>query len=156
MGQLCDLEQVRGQTAHQLSGAVFVVVFKAQLLQVAEEILPDIRLHADAEGVAPVGDHKLQKRAQHIGQQHDPHDDEEGPVLLVGQQVVKGAARHEGKSQIDTGDGQRAEHVQRKKPLMRFEITHKDPQQGFILEFLCFHIRFHPLQYFGSTRRCGS
>ena len=60
VGQLRQFKQVTGQAAHQLAGAVAVVEVEAQLLNVAAQIAADIRLHADAEGVAPVGHHEVQ------------------------------------------------------------------------------------------------
>ena len=56
MGELGDFEQVAGQTAHELARAVAVIEAVAQTLHMAKQILPDVRLHADAKGVAPVAD----------------------------------------------------------------------------------------------------
>ena len=56
MGKLGDFEQVAGQTAHELTRSVAVIEAVAQTLHMAEQILPDVRLHTDAEGVAPVAD----------------------------------------------------------------------------------------------------
>ena len=61
MRQLRHLKQVRGQTAHQLTRAVLVVKIKAQLLHMAEQVPPDVRFHADAEGMAPVAHHKIEQ-----------------------------------------------------------------------------------------------
>ena len=57
MGKLCDLEQVDGQTAHELTGAVSVIEIVAQTLHMTEQILTDICLYPDAEGMSPVADH---------------------------------------------------------------------------------------------------
>ena len=59
MGELGDFEQVAGQTAHELTRAVAVIEAVAQTLHMAEQILPDVRLHTDAEGVAPVADNVI-------------------------------------------------------------------------------------------------
>ena len=102
VGQLRQFKQVAGQAAHQLAGAVAVVEVEAQLLNVAVQIAADIRLHADAEGVAPVGHHEVQRRAQHIGGHHHRHD--------------------------DAGDEERAGQVQGEEPPVGFEVGEEYPQ----------------------------
>ncbi len=64
VGQLCDIKEVCGQTAHELSGAVAVIVVKGQLLHMAEQVSADIRLHQDAKGMPPVADYIRQHRPQ--------------------------------------------------------------------------------------------
>ena len=88
VGQLRQLEQVGGQAAHQLSRAVAVIEIEAQRLHMMEQVAADIRLHPDAEGVAPVGDDVVQSCPQHKGQRHHRHGDKEHPVVLLRQPVV--------------------------------------------------------------------
>ena len=61
VGQLRQLEQVAGQAAHELAGAVLVVEVEAQLLHMVVQVAADVRLHPDAEGVSPVGHHEIQQ-----------------------------------------------------------------------------------------------
>ena len=128
VGQLRQLKQVTGQAAHQLAGAVAVVEVEAQLLNVAVQIAADIRLHADAEGVAPVGHHEVQRRAQYIGGHHHRHDDEEYPELPLGQPGIHGGAGHQRERQVDAGDEERAGQVQGEEPPVGFEVGEEYPQ----------------------------
>ena len=128
VGQLRQFKQVTGQAAHQLAGAVAVVEVEAQLLNVAVQIAADIRLHADAEGVAPVGHHEVQRRAQHIGGHHHRHDDEEYPELPLGQPGIHGGAGHQRERQVDAGDEERAGQVQGEEPPVGFEVGEEYPQ----------------------------
>ena len=66
VGQLCQFKQVGGQPGHQLAGAVFIVKIEAHLLHVGEQVLADVRLHPDAEGVAEIGHNELQERPQAV------------------------------------------------------------------------------------------
>ena len=61
VGKFGDLEQVGGQAAHELAGAVVVIEIEAQLLHVCEQDAADVRLDADAEGVTPVADDEIQE-----------------------------------------------------------------------------------------------
>ena len=137
--QLRHLKEVAGQAAHQLAGAVPVVEIEAQLLHVVIEVPPDIGLHADAEGVAPVGHHEVQPRAHRVGHYHRGHDDEEHAKLLFRQPRIHGGAGHQRKRQVHQRDKERAGHVQRKQPPVRLEIGQEDPQQAALLEFFCGH-----------------
>ena len=128
VGQLRQLEQVVGQAAHQLAGAVAVVEVKAQLLDVVIEVPAYVGLHPDAEGVAPVGHHEVQRRAQEIRRHHRSHDDEEHPELPLGQPGIHGRPRHQRERQVDAGDEKRAGQVQGKQPPMGLEIGDKYPQ----------------------------
>ena len=53
-----------------------------------EQILADVRLHPDAEGMTQISNGKVQERAQHIEGHHSDHHREESPVHLVGQHIV--------------------------------------------------------------------
>ena len=45
VSQLGDLKQLAGQSAHQRTGAVAVIIAKIQLLHMLKEIPADVRLH---------------------------------------------------------------------------------------------------------------
>ena len=139
VGQFRHLEQIGGQAAHQLAGAVAVVEVEAQLLHMAKQIPADIRLHPDAEGVAPIAHHEAQKGAQHKGQHHNTHDDEESAVLLLGQPLVHGGTGDQGKGQIHQRDHESADDIQCEEPAVGPEITEENGQRPFGLKILGGH-----------------
>ncbi len=135
VSQLRDVEEVCGQAAHELTGAVAVVVVKAQLLHVAEQVPADIRLHQDAEGVAPVADDILEHRPQGKGHKHHRHHREKRAVSALGQQLVHAPAGDVGKRQIDQGDHQRAGEIHNEQLPMGPEVGEEDRQRRFLLKF---------------------
>lgn len=108
------------------SALYFVVAYWGHTFGIRVEA--DIRLHADAEGVAPVGHHEVQRRAQHIGGHHHRHDDEEYPELPLGQPGIHGGAGHQRERQVDAGDEERAGQVQGEEPPVGFEVGEEYPQ----------------------------
>jgi hypothetical protein len=62
VSQLRDVEEVGGEAAHELAGAVLIEIAEAQLLHMAEKVPADVGLHQDAEGVAPVADNVIEQR----------------------------------------------------------------------------------------------
>ena len=163
VGQLRHLEQVAGQAAHQLAGTVLVVEVKAQLLHMVVQVAADIRLHPDAEGVAPVGHHEVQPRANYIGCHHQRHHDEEHPELLFRQPRVQRGAGHQRKRQIHHGDEERAGHVQREQAPVGLEIGQEYPQQAAVLEIFrrhghprsALHIWLIIVPHFPRFCKCG-
>ena len=127
VGQLRQLEQVAGQPGHQLAGAVLVVKIKAQILHMAEQILPDVRLYPDAEGVAVICHNEVQKRAQYITDHHRRHDEKEGAEHPVGKQVIQGAAGDQREGQINPGDAHGTQDIQGKKFFVVAEVVQKNP-----------------------------
>ena len=115
-----------------------------------------VRLHPDAEGMAPVGDDELQKGTQQIAQHHNPHQKEKGLVALVRQQLVQGAAGHQWEGQVDDGNQERTAHIQQEELSVGLEVAQKNPEQRAILKLLGAHVNNLPLQYFESRHRCGS
>ena len=105
----------------------------------AEQIPADIRLHPDAEGMAPIAHHEAQKGAQHKGQHHNTHDDEESAVLLLGQPLVHGGTGDQGKGQIHQRDHKSADDIQCEKPAVGPEITEENGQRPFGLKILGGH-----------------
>ena len=134
VGQLRDVEKFRRHPAHKVSGAVFVIKAEGKGLQMGEQVLPDVRLHQHAEGVAPVAHHVLQARPQQIGRPHDGHHGEKRLIPALGNQLVQAYAGHEGKQQVHTGNHQRTGHIQKEKPHMRSEIAEKDAQKALVAE----------------------
>ena len=126
VGKLGDLKEVGRHAAHELAGAVAVEKLKAQLLHVAEQGRADIGLHADAEGMAPVGDDEIQHRPQRIGRQHDQHDRKKRAVRALRQQRAHGVARENGVRQIDHRHDQRAGHIEKKQPPVGLEEGQED------------------------------
>ena len=139
VGQLRDVEEVRRQAAHELAGAVLVVVVEAQLLHVAEEVVADIRLHQDAEGVAPITDHVGQQGPQREGGEHRRHNGKEGLIGAFGQQLIQAPPGHGGEGQVDHGDQQGTAEVHEEQPPVGLEIREKYLQGGFPLEVLSGH-----------------
>ena len=101
VGKLGDLKQIRRHPAHELAGPVAVKKLEAQLLHMAEERRADIGLHADAERMAPVGDDKVEQRAQRVRRHHDQHHREKRTVGVLRQQRPHRVARDDRVSQID-------------------------------------------------------
>ena len=126
VGKLRQLEQVGGQPGHELAGAVAVVVVKAQLLHMGEQVRADVRLHPDAEGMAVVGDYIVEKRAQHIAQRHRQHDEKEGSVELVGKQVVQSLPGNQREGQINGGNTHGTAQVDGKQALVIAEVMEED------------------------------
>ena len=141
VGQLRDVEEVRRQAAHELPGAVFVVVVEAQLLHVAEEVVADVRLHQDAEGVAPVADDIGQQGPEDKGGKHHRHHAEEGLVGASRQQLIHAPPGHGGKGQVDHGNQQGAAEVHDEQLPVGPEVGEKNLQGGFSLEILGGHKR---------------
>ena len=121
VGKLGDLKEVGRHAAHQLAGAVAVEELKPQLLHMAEQGRADISLHADAKGVAPVGDDEIQHRPQRIRCQHDQHDRKERAVRALRQQRAHGVTRDNGVCQIDHRHDQCTGHVEKKQPPVGLE-----------------------------------
>ena len=135
VGQLRDVKEVRGQAAHQLARAVAVKVAEAQILHVPEQVLADVRLHPDAEGVAPVGDDIVEERPQGKRGEHDDHDGEKHPIVLLRQQIIHGHAGDEGKGQVDQRNEKGAEHIHKEQLAVGLEIVEKNLENGLLLEF---------------------
>ena len=91
VGQFRQVEQVGGQSAHQLSGAVPVIEIKSQVLHMGEQIPANVRFYPDAEGVAPVTDDIVERTAQDICRHHAGHHKEEGAVSAIGEPLVHGS-----------------------------------------------------------------
>ena len=140
VGQLRQLEKIGGQAAHQLAGTVAVIEIKAQRLHMMEQIPADIRLHPDAEGMAPVGDDIVKPRPQHKGQRHNGHHCEKHTVVLLRQPLVQRRAADQRKGQIHHGDQDGAADIQRKQFPMGLEIAQEDPQRTAGTVILCGHI----------------
>ena len=94
-----------------------------------KQILTDIRLHPDAEGMTVISHDVLQERAQQVAAEHDDHDRKESLVHLIGQHIVQGAAGDQREHQVNGGDANGAEHIDGKEPLVVFEIGQKDHQR---------------------------
>ena len=141
VSKLRQLKQIRRQPAHQLAGAVAVIVVEGQLLHMPEQVPADIRLHQNAEGMAPVGNDIVQRRPQGEGHEHDGHDSEKGLVGTLGQQLIHTPARDIGKGQIDQGDEQRAAQVHDEQFPMGFKVGKEDLQRRFLLKFPGRHMR---------------
>ncbi len=156
VSELRDFKQIGGKPAHKLAGAVTVVVIEGQGLQMAEQIPADIGLHADAEGVAPVGNDKLQKRAQQIRRNQGEHRKKEDLILLFRQHGIKRPSGHQGEGQVNGGHGEGAKDINEKQPDMGLEVGQENPRDRLALVVLRLHGSCLPLQYFGSTHRCGS
>ena len=122
VSQLRNVKEVGGKSAHELTGSVAVKVVEGELLHMAEQIPPDIRLYQDAKGVAPVADDVGQQRPQHKGHAHHCHHGEEGPVGAFRQQLVHAPAGDVGEGQVNDGDQQRAAKVRDEQSLMGPEI----------------------------------
>ena len=128
VGQLRQLKQVRGQAAHELTGAVGVVEVVAHVLHMPEQVRPDVRLHPDAEGVAIVADNIVQEAAQYIKGQAGAHQGKEHAEFSVGQQVIEAGPGYQGKGQIDQRNQQGAGDVNGKQLPMVFEVMQKNRQ----------------------------
>ncbi|MPM78531.1 hypothetical protein SDC9_125542 [bioreactor metagenome] len=126
VGQLRDVEQVGGEPAHQLAGAVFVVVTEIQLLHVVKQVPADIRLHQNAEGVPVIGDDVAQGRPQGKSRHHRRHHGEKRLPRVCGQQGIHAPPGDKGKRQIDEGHHKRATDVQKEKPPVGLEIADKN------------------------------
>ena len=139
VGQLRQLEEVRGQPGHHVARPVAVIVVKAQLLHVLEQVGPDIGLHPDAEGMAEIGHDELQKRPDAVAAGHDGHNGEEEAVLLIGQPLVKGGTGDQGEGQINGRDQHRTGDIQQKQLPMILEIVQKNHQRPLALIVLGCH-----------------
>ena len=139
VGQLRQLEEVGSQPAHELASAVLVIEIEAHLLHVAEQVPADVRLHPNAEGMAPVGHHELQQGSQDITAHRHSHHREEGLVQLVGQHIVQGVSGDQGEGQVNGRDQHGAGHVQGEELLMGAEIAQKDHNGMLFLKFFSRH-----------------
>ena len=139
VGQLRNVEELRRHPAHQVAGAVFVIKAEGEGLQVAKQVPADVRLHQDAEGVAPVADHVLQPRPQQVGGDQHQYHGEERLVLVLGNQLVHADPGHVGEGQIHRRDHQGAGHVQQKQVHMGFEIAEENAQQPLLVEITGIH-----------------
>ena len=133
VGKLGDLKKIAREPAHELAGAVFVEIVKAQRLHMAEQRLADIGLDADAEGVAPVGDDEIKKAPEDIGQHHNAHDGEERRIRVFGQQLIHRPARDERVGKIDERHDERTGHVEEKKAQVGLKKVQKNLQHRAFL-----------------------
>ena len=134
VGQLCDVKELRRHPAHEVAGAVLVVEAEGEGLEVAEQVLADVRLHQYAEGVAPVADHVLQARPQEVGGQQYGDDAEKRLVAAVRDELIHAQPGDIGEGQVDQGDHQRAGHIQEEEPHMGPEIADKNAQQALFMK----------------------
>ena len=139
MRQLRNIEEVRRQTAHQLTCTVAVVIVKAQLLHMPEQIPANVRLHQDAEGMAVVANDVREQRPQKVGGKHHRHHCKKGSVRTGGQQLVHTPAGNCRERQINERNGQCTAKVQNEQLPVRFEIRQKNLQRGFLLKLSCRH-----------------
>ena len=138
VSKLRQLEQVRGQTGHQLAGAVLIVEVEAHGLHLGKQVAADIRLDTDAEDVAEVGDDEVQQGPETVAQQCHHHDDEEGAVHLIGQHLIEGCTGDQGEGQVHACDEHGAGDIHQEQLPMLSEIAQKD-QQRITLKILGFH-----------------
>ena len=121
VGQLCDLEQISGQTAHQFSCSVFVIEFKIQRLKLMEQRRADVRLNMHPEGVSQIGHEIIANGPQYIKKRHADHQGEKHAVYPTRQKIVHGVPRYQRKRQVDGRHDQRAHHIDGKQFSVRFE-----------------------------------
>ena len=136
VGQLRDLKQVAGDPAHELAGAVLVVKGKGEILHMMEQVPPDIRLHAYAQQVPPVGDDEVKDALEHIGPRQQRHNHKKGGKELLGQKGLHRAAGHDGKRQVHHANAQGARHVQRKQLPVGFVIGDENTQISALFHLL--------------------
>ncbi len=162
MGELGDIEEVSGQTAHQLSGTVPVVVVEAQLLHMPEEVVTDISLHQDAEGMPPIADNVMEQGPENERDYDNGHNGKKSPVCALRQKLIHTPAGDVGKGQIDQRDKQSAEEVSEEEFPMGDEIRKEDTRSGFLLkvpgchkefslsknrlQYLCHHTTIFPMK----------
>ena len=79
---------------------MLIVKIKAQLLNVAKEICPNIRFYPDAEGMTVVGYDILQYRPEKVARQHNDDNGKESTVEIIGQKIIKGGAGCQGENKI--------------------------------------------------------
>ena len=106
----------------------------------AEQVLPDIRLHQHAEGMAPVADDILQPRPQKIGRNHHGDHGKEGLIAVFRDQFVHTEPGNKGEGQVDQRDHQRTGHVCQEKPHMGAEIAEEDTQQAVVMKVTLGHM----------------
>ena len=133
VGQLRDVEELPGHPAHEMAGAVLVVEPEGEGLDVGEEVPADIRLHPDAEGVAPVADHVLQERPEEVGGQKGAHNQKEGGIQPRRQQPLHTYAGHVGKGQVDHGDQEGAAQVHEEELPVGPKVGEEDAQGALCL-----------------------
>ena len=144
VSKLRQLEQIGGEPGHELAGAVLVIVVAAELLHMGEQILADIRLHPDAEGVTVIGHDVVEEGAQHIAGRHQHHNPEEHAVGLVGQVVVQSLPGNQREGHVDSRHAHGAAQVNGKQPPVVAKIVKKDRQRRFALIVLCGHFLSPP------------
>ena len=128
MSKLGDFKQIARQAAHELTGTVSVKKFIAERLHMPKQIATDIRLYANAKGMPPIADHKIQKSADQIGCRHRSHHCEKDGIGIMRQEVVHRPARYQRKRQIDCRNQQRTDHVGCKQAAMRLKIAEKNSE----------------------------
>ena len=133
VGKLGDFKQVACQAAHELTGAVLVIVVEAQLLHVAEQRFADVRLDADAERVPPVGDDIVEKRPHDIGKDDNCHYGKEGLKRALRQQLIHCPARNKRVGKVNERYNKRADHVEDKKTHVGLEKVQKNLHGGLTL-----------------------
>ena len=167
VSQLRQVKQIAGEAAHQLAGAVGVIEVEAQLLHMPEQILPDIRLHPDTEGMTVVADDVIEKCPQDIGRRSKGHHQEKGAVQPPGEHIVQGASGHQREGQIHRGDAHGAAHIHGEQLFVLRKIAQENPQRGFLpiilgshgktsLSFPTLYRIFFKLQqkFFQKTEKC--
>ena len=143
VGQLCDVIQISGQPAHQLTGAVLVVKIEAHFLHVPKQIPANVRFHPDAKGVTVVGNDVIQKRPDQVADAHHRHHNKEDLIQRLGEHFVQSLTGHQGENQVNRGNEHRAENVHCKQALMFCKICQKNCKRTLVLIILCCH--FHHL-----------
>ena len=149
VGKLGDLEEVAGDPAHELPGAVLVVEGEGEVLHVGEEPGADVGLDAYPQQVAPVGDDIGKDRLEEVGRQQGGHHQEEGPVEALGQGGLEHVAGHDGEEEIHQADAQGAGHVQQEDGQVGLVIGGEDAQIAAAPHLFRSHVR-RPLLFCGS------
>ena len=130
MRHLPDIGQVGGDAADQVPGLLPVIEPHRQRLQVVERPAPQLRLDADAQHVAPIGDHAQQPRVDQVHRQQRPDGRQRQPDIALRQQPVDEGAHRHGKPELkQAGQRRGAEHGQQQPP-MRLVVGEEGAPHG--------------------------
>ncbi len=114
--QFHDLEQVAHHPGHEVPGSRPVVEAERELLEMGEQVAADVRFHAYAQEMAPVGHDVLEEGADAESQKAERHDGDEGAEGPGGNQVLERVPGDEGEGEVDERYAEGAGDVEGEQP----------------------------------------
>ena len=142
MSQFTHLKQVAGHTGHDPAGLMVIVEPEGQLLQMAEQILPHLRLHLDADQMAVILNEIPKQHSDDIQNQHSHAGDNDRGVHLLGNVDIEHLVGHYRVDHANDRNKKGGQHIQKQHFFVGLVVTDKTLEHDFLF-FLSSLFRGH-------------